>query len=321
MVTEQNDGVLAPATIELASLARSLAETVEAVTWGGKGDCWAPVLGAHGVSTLFDVGDLGNSLPGPSVAAAISASWAAEGAPEAVLLATTYNGRDIAARLSARTDRPVLTNAVALARQGASLVTTHSVFGGEKVVRARFTDEGPGIYLVRPKSYAAEPVHGTVAEVVALPVPELARTDAAKVTARHSDANNGPSLEEAQVVVAGGRGIGEKEHFGLIEQLADLLGGAPAASRAVVDAGWAPYAYQVGQTGKTVKPDLYLAFGISGASQHLVGMKSAKHIVAVNKDASAPILQVADLGVVGDVHQVLPKLIELIKSRSRPGPS
>jgi len=315
LVAERRDGAAAPAALELASAARTLAETVEAVTWGGEGERLAPVLGAHGVTTVFDVGDIGSKLPAPSVAAAIAARWAAEAPPEAVLLATSYDSRDIAARLSARVDRPVLTNAVALGREGGSLLSTHAVFGGAKLVRARFTGEGPGIFLVRPKSFPAEPTGGPPASVVPLPVPELGSVDGAEVAAHHADLRTGPSLEEARVVVAGGRGLGEKGRFALVEELAALLGGAPAASRAVVDAGWAPYAYQVGQTGKTVEPEVYLAFGISGATQHLVGMKSAKHIIAVNRDPSAPIFQVADLGVVGDVNQVLPKLIELVRSR------
>ena len=315
MVAEQANGVLAPVALELVSAARSLCSSVKAVVWGGEGEHVASALGAHGVSIVFEVGNLGDSLPGPKVAAAIAHGWAATEGPEAILFATTYDGRDIAARLSARTDRPVLTNAVALVREGDSLITTHTVFGGSKVVRARFTGQGPGIYLVRPKSFVAEPSGEAVAGVVPLPVPELRGVDAAKLVAHHADPVQGPSLEEARVVVAGGRGLGDKERFALVEELATVLHGAPAASRALVDSGWVPYAYQVGQTGKSVKPEVYLALGISGASQHLVGMKWAKHIVAVNKDPSAPIFQVADFGVVGDVNNVLPKLLELVKSR------
>jgi len=318
VVAEQAEGAAAVPALELATAARGLATTVEAVTWGGAGERVVQALGAHGVSTVFDIGDIGTSLPGPTVAAAIAGRWASDGAPEAVLLATSYDGRDIAARLSAKVDRPVLTNAVSLIRDGGSLITGHSVFGGEKLVWARFRASGPGIYLLRPKSCTAEPSDGVEARVVPLPVPELGATDAAKVVRRHADTRKGPSLEDARIVVSGGRGLGDQARFAFIEELAALLGGAPAASRAVVDAGWVPYAYQVGQTGKTVKPEVYLAFGISGASQHLVGMKSAKHIVAVNKDPSAPILQVADLGVVGDANVLLPKLIELVRSRSIP---
>ena len=143
----------------------------------------------------------------------------------------------------------------------------------------------------------------------------LAVGGAARVLARHVEQQTGPKLDEAEVVVSGGRGLGEADKYSMIEDLAKLLKGAPGASRAIVDAGWVPYAYQVGQTGKTVKPTVYIACGISGATQHMVGMKGAKNIVAINKDQEAPIFSIADLGIVGDVHKVLPKLIDALKAR------
>lgn len=146
-------------------------------------------------------------------------------------------------------------------------------------------------------------------------VPVQGATDTAKVVARHVEEHYGPSLDEATVIIAGGRGLGNKTNYTLIEDLAKLLKGAPAASRAIVDAGWVPYAYQVGQTGKTVKPEVYIACGISGATQHLVGMKAAKHIIAINKDGLAPIFGAADLGVVGDVNEILPRLIKALAER------
>jgi electron transfer flavoprotein alpha subunit len=314
VVAECRDGSPIAHVLELCAAARQFASAVTAVVWGEDGAAAAGLLGAHGVSRVIDVGPIGDALPAPRVAFAIAAEID-EGDVTAVLAPASYDGRDIAARLSARIDRPVITNVVGLEREGDNLVSSHSVFGGSEVVRARFTDAGPAIFVVRAKSFASEDVGGATPPVVAARSGDLGATDGARIVARHVEHRSGPSLDDAKVVVSGGRGLGSAEHYALIEQLAHLLGGAPGASRAIVDAGWVPYAYQVGQTGKTVKPTVYLAFGISGATQHLVGMKGADHIVAVNKDPSAPILAIADLGVVGDLHQVLPKLVAAIRSR------
>jgi electron transfer flavoprotein alpha subunit len=183
-------------------------------------------------------------------------------------------------------------------------------------VTARFTGAGPGIFVVRAKSFVAEPSGGAAATVVSAPVGDLGATGAASIVTSHVEERTGPKLEEAAIVVSGGRGLGEAKNYELIETLAKSLGGAAGASRAIVDAGWVPYSHQVGQTGKTVKPTVYLACGISGATQHMVGMKGSKNIVAVNKDPDAPIFQIADLGIVGDVHKVLPALIELLAARA-----
>ena len=167
----------------------------------------------------------------------------------------------------------------------------------------------------RPKSFAAEPSGGGAPEVVAAPVPDLGAAGGATVQAVHVEEHSGPKLDEAAIVVSGGRGLGEAAKYEMIETLAKALKGAPGASRAIVDAGWVPYSYQVGQTGKVVKPTVYIAAGISGATQHMVGMKGSKNIIAINKDKEAPIFGVADLGIVGDVHKVLPKLIEALQAR------
>ncbi len=316
VLAETADGKPITTSLELLSHARSLASTVEAVAWGDDTAVVAGTLGEYGATTVHDVGDLGGALPGVPVAAAIAAAVEAGNGPDAVLCPATYDGRDIAGRLSAKLDRPVLTNVVGLVADGSGLSTQHAIFGGQQVVTAHFTGEGPGIFVIRAKSFPAEASGGATAQVAALPAPDTGATNAARIVARHVEERVGPKLDEADVVVSGGRGLGEADQYALIEELARLLKGAPGASRAIVDAGWVPYSHQVGQTGKTVKPTVYLACGISGATQHLVGMKSSKNIVAINKDQDAPIFSVADLGIVGDVHKVVPKLIETLKARS-----
>jgi electron transfer flavoprotein alpha subunit len=189
------------------------------------------------------------------------------------------------------------------------------VFGGNVLVTTTFTGPGPHLAAFRPKSFVAESSGGGAPEVIAAVVPDLGTVGAAAIVAVHVEESTGPKLDEANIVVSGGRGLGEAAKYEMIEQLAKLLKGAPGASRAIVDAGWVPYSYQVGQTGKVVKPGVYIACGISGATQHMVGMKGAKNIIAINKDKEAPIFGIADLGIVGDVHKVLPKLIEALQSR------
>ena len=314
VVAEATEAGPTTTTLELLTAARDLAGTVEAVAWGPNTAANATVLGEYGATTVHDVGDLGDALPGSPVASAIAAAISAGTGPSAILIPTSYDGRDIAGRLSARADLPVLTNITGLVG-GEELSTQHPIFGGTEIVNARFTGAGPGIYVVRAKSFAPEPSGGAPASVSPLAVGDLGSTNAATIVARHVEERTGPKLDEAEVVVSGGRGLGEAANYALVEELAKLLNGASGASRAIVDAGWVPYANQVGQTGKTVKPTVYLAAGISGATQHMVGMKGSKNIVAINKDQYAPIFSVADLGIVGDVHKVLPALIEALKGR------
>jgi electron transfer flavoprotein alpha subunit len=316
VLAEVADGKPITASLELISRARTLAGTVEAVAYGDETAAVAGTLGEYGVTTVYDVGDLGGALPGVPVASAIAAAVEGGSGPDAILFPATYDGRDIAGRLSAKIDRPVLTNVVGLDAADGGLTTQHAIFGGAEMVTARFTGEGPGIFVIRAKSFPAEASGGGAPQVTALAAPDAGVTNAAKIVARHVEERTGPKLDEADVVVSGGRGLGEKDQYAMIEELASLLHGAPGASRAIVDAGWVPYSHQVGQTGKTVKPTVYLACGISGATQHLVGMKNSKNIVAINKDQDAPIFSVADLGIVGDVHKVVPKLIEALKARS-----
>ncbi len=191
----------------------------------------------------------------------------------------------------------------------------NEILGGTTLVETAFTGAGPHLVVVRPKSFTAEAVGGGEPEVLEVPLPEAGRSGSAVVTARHEEESSGPSLAEADIIVSGGRGMGGEEHFALLEEVAGLLGGAVGATRAVVDSGWVPYSMQIGQTGKTVKPTVYIACGISGAMQHLVGMKDSGTIIAINKDEEAPIFGVADLGIVGDVHAVLPRLLESLQGR------
>ena len=189
------------------------------------------------------------------------------------------------------------------------------MFGGSLIVTAHFTGDGPGIFVIRAKSFAAEPSGGGRGVGGIGPrCPTSVPPNTAKIVERHVEERSGPKLDEAAVVVSEGRGLGDAANYAMIEELAKLLHGAAGAT-AVVDAGWVPYSHQVGQTGKTVKPTLYIACGISGATQHLVGMKGSKNIIAINKDAEAPIFSVADLGIVGDVHKVVPALIEALKAK------
>ncbi len=309
---EAADGKVAPITLEILTKARELGGTVEAVYGDGDADAIADTLGAHGATKIYATGDLQGSTPGVPVASALATLIEGGDAPDLFLFGTTYEGRDVAARLSVALDRPVITNNTDIAVEGDTVIMTEPVFGGTKLVRTRFTAPGPHLALIRPKSFAAEASGGGAPEVVTIEVPDYGT---AKVKNRHVEETTGPKLDEAAIVVSGGRGLGEASKYQIIEDLAKALKGAPGASRAIVDAGWVPYSYQVGQTGKVVKPTVYIAAGISGATQHLVGMKGAKNIIAVNKDPEAPIFGVADLGIVGDVHKVLPKLLEALQGR------
>ncbi|MCB1282951.1 MAG: electron transfer flavoprotein subunit alpha/FixB family protein [Microthrixaceae bacterium] len=310
VLAEAANGEVATITLEMLAKARELASTVEAVYAGADADAIAGQLGAHGATTVHATGDVSGNLLGAPVGQAIAA--AIDGV-DAIFIGTTQDGRDIAANLSVALDAPVITNVTDIVERDGGLAGVEPIFGGTQDVFTKFTGSKPGIFLVRPKSFAAEETGGGAAAVASLAVPDGVAS--AAVTNRHVEERTGPSLDDADIVVAGGRGLGEEANFALIEDLAKALGGAPGASRAIVDAGWVPYSYQVGQTGKVVKPTVYIAAGISGATQHLVGMKGSKNIIAINKDPEAPIFSVADLGIVGDVHKVLPAVLEAIKNR------
>ena len=305
------NGVPTTGTLELLTKARAIGANVSAFI-GADGASVAGALGEYGATKVYATGDLAGALPGVAVSSAMKAVIDGGNKPDLIMFPQNYEGRDVMSRLSVKLDVTVLTNNIDVAVDGGAVSATTPIFGGNTLVTTTFTGSGPHLVAFRPKSFAAESAGGGAAEVVAAPV---ADAGAAKVTAVHVEETSGPKLDEADIVVSGGRGLGEAPSYSMVEELAKLLKGAPGASRAIVDAGWVPYSYQVGQTGKVVKPTIYFAAGISGATQHMVGMKGSKNIIAINKDKEAPIFGVADLGIVGDVHKVLPKLIEAIKSR------
>ncbi|MEW6473079.1 MAG: electron transfer flavoprotein subunit alpha/FixB family protein [Actinomycetota bacterium] len=313
VVAEAAGGKPSSLTLELLTRARALAGTVEAFYAGPDGAALAPTLGDHGAATLFTV-DPGDRLVGAPAAATL-AGLAAQHQPDAILFGATYDGRDIAARLSARLDRPVLANGTSLDTDGDQLTVGTAIFGGNTLVDTALRGPKPHLGLFRPKSFPAEPAGGDPAAVVEVHVADAGRAGETRLLDRFVQEQDGPSLEDAPVVVSGGRGLGAADHYAMVESLATLLKGAAGASRAIVDAGWVPYSHQIGQTGKTVKPRLYIACGISGATQHLVGMKGSERILAINKDPEAPIFSIADLGIVGDVHTVVPKVIEALHAR------
>jgi electron transfer flavoprotein alpha subunit len=302
---EESGGSPSPLGLELLTKARTLGE-VTALYVGAGSDAAFATLGEYGAGTVYHLDPAGALASGP-VSRSLAELVASE-SPDLVLFGQGYLDRDVAGRLAARLGRSVLSNAVDVHLDG-GLEARHEIFGGSKVAVSTLTGDRPYLVIVRPKSFPAEPAGGGAPTVTSVTLPDVG-SSAARVVESHVEEKEGPQLEEAAVVVAGGRGLGSAENYALVEQVARPLKAATGATRAIVDAGWVPYAKQVGQTGKTVKPDVYIAVGLSGAMQHLVGMKDSKTIIAINKDEEAPIFGIADLGVVGDVHKVLPKLIE-----------
>ena len=309
---QASNGAPTSATLELLTKARSLSSNVVAII-GGDGAS-AGVLGEYGATKVYAINH-GSTLPGVAIASALKSVIDGGETPDLIMFPQNYEGRDVMARLSVKIDKTVITNNVDISDSGDGVTVVTPIFGGNTLVSTTFTGAGPYLAAFRPKSFAAESAGGAAAAVTAIAVPVLGAAGAANVTAVHVEETSGPKLDEADIVVSGGRGLGESPSYALIEELATLLKGAPGASRAIVDAGWVPYSYQVGQTGKVVKPTIYIAAGISGATQHMVGMKGSKNIIAINKDKEAPIFGVADLGIVGDVHKVLPQIIAALKGR------
>lgn len=311
VLVEHSDGAVKKVTLELLTLARSLG--TPAAVWLGKGasaDALA-TLGEYGADKVYvaDSADLDDFLVAPK--SEVLARVIADSGAAAVLIPSTAEGKEIAGRVAIKTGSGVITDAVGVA---ADLTATQSVFGGSTVVKSKVSTGTP-IITVRPNSVAPEAASAPAARVdVSADVSDSAKS--ARVTDRTVARKGGrPELSEAAVVVSGGRGVGGAEGFGVVEALADSLGAAVGASRAATDAGWYPHQFQVGQTGKTVSPQLYIANGISGAIQHRAGMQTSKTIVVVNKDPEAPIFELADFGVVGDLFAVVPQLTDEISKR------
>jgi len=308
---DRDSGAVKKTTLELLTIARRLGEPV--CVWFGSGaDRASATLGEYGASAVYaaDSSEMTDHPVVPMVDVLTALVEQLE--PSAVLVPSSADGKEVAGRLAVRISSGVITDAVDIDEQA---VATQSVFGGSTIVHSKVTTGTP-IFTVRPNSVPPEAAPTTCAvESVQVEVSDLAKK--AKVTERTVAGKGGrPELTEAAIVVSGGRGVGGPEGFAIIERLADSLGGAVGASRAATDAGWYPHQYQVGQTGKTVSPQLYIANGISGAIQHRAGMQTSKVVVVVNKDAEAPIFELADFGVVGDLHEVVPQLAQEIEGRS-----
>jgi electron transfer flavoprotein alpha subunit len=312
VLAEHADGEVKKVTGELITLARRFGEP--AVVWAGPGaDSGRERCAEFGAARVYVADDprFDDYVVAPK--AELLAQLVREKSPALVLIAGTAEGKEIAGRLAIKTDSGVLTDAVDLTQgENGEPVAEHSAFGGGTVVHARVT-RGTPIVAMRPNSVSPESSPGP-AELT--PVSLSAEFTGARITGRVvAERGERPDLTEASIVVSGGRGTGSPEGFTVIEKLADALGAAVGASRAVTDAGWYPHQFQVGQTGKTVSPQLYMAIGISGAIQHRAGMQTSKTIIAVNKDPEAPIFELADFGVVGDLFKVVPQLLEEIGKR------
>ncbi len=311
VLVEHFEGALKKVTAELITAARALGEP-SAVVVGEAGAAAALVDGLKeaGAAKVYvaESDDVAKFLIAPYVD--VLAALVEQVAPAGVLLAANADGKEIAGRLAARIGSGLLVDVVEV-KEGP--VGVHSIFGGAYTVDAKANGDTP-VITVRPGAIEASPAAGA-GEQVTVEVPAAAE-NATKITAREpAVAGDRPELTEASVVVSGGRGVGSADKFSVVEDLADALGAAVGASRAAVDSGYYPGQFQVGQTGKTVSPQLYIALGISGAIQHRAGMQTSKTIIAVNKDEEAPIFEIADYGIVGDLFKVAPQLTEAVKAR------
>ncbi|HSS60800.1 MAG TPA: electron transfer flavoprotein subunit alpha/FixB family protein [Candidatus Limnocylindrales bacterium] len=309
---ELSEGKVASASLELLTRARDLGD-VYAMALGTGAKAAAGTLGKYGAKVVHVNEDAAfdEYIAEPHTDAL--ASLYEQQKPDLILFGFTPDSREVAGRLAARLGSGLIANASDVVAKDGGFGAMVPYFGGAKIASMKANGKPP-IILVRPKSFEASE-SGGAAEVKQLDVPVAAESKRAHIADRVVEASAKVKLEDARIVISGGRGMGGPQNFPLLEDLAGALGGAVGASRAVVDAGWVPYSMQVGQTGKSVRPGVYIAVGISGAMQHTVGMKTSKIIIAINKDAEAPIMKMADLGVVGDALKIVPALTAAVKAK------
>jgi electron transfer flavoprotein alpha subunit len=312
---EDHEGEPVKGSLGVLSKAAQLGDEVTAVLCGSGLEGLAEGVGRHGASKVLLADDPALEAPLPQPRVDVLAKLVEAEGFDTILFGASVLTADIAAGLAARLDAGLNWDLTDLEQQEGKLVGKRPALQDSVLLDVGWTSE-PRLALIRSGTFEPTEAGGS-AEVAKIPVEIEDWSKQAAMLERAHEESEGPSIEDAAVIVAGGRGLGKPENFSLVEDLAKALGGAVAATRAVVDAGWYPYAAQVGQTGRTVAPKLYIACGISGAIQHKVGMQSSGTIVAINKDPNAPIFEYADLGVVGDLHEIVPKLTELVKARTQ----
>jgi electron transfer flavoprotein alpha subunit len=320
VLIDHSDGQLKKLSLQMLAAATKVAadtgDTVAAVWLGEGASGVADTLGAHGAAKLYtwDSADAQAYVTLPQVDA-LEQALETSGA-DILFFASSNHVKDVAARLAIRTGAGVITDATGVDVVDGKVQATKEVFGGELITRCTFADGHKQFVGISNNAFPVEETGGGAPEIVELDVTLGEASTKSKVTSveKQVDADR-PDIAEAAIVVAGGRGLGKEDGFELMERLADLLGAGVGASRAATDAGWYPHRYQIGQTGRTVSPTLYIGSGISGAIQHRAGMQTSQHIVAINKDAEAPIFQIADFGIVGDLYNIVPKLIEELEAR------
>jgi electron transfer flavoprotein alpha subunit len=316
VLVDHDHGTPRKIAAQMLTAARERGDTVHAALFGEGAGSSAEQLGAYGVSKAFvwEGPEAAQYATGPLVAA-LEAALNASGAPILLYPADPFLS-DVVARTAVRVRAGMVSDAVDLSAEGDRMVATKAIFGGEMTSRCQVRGDRRQFIGVKANSFVAEEVGGSPAEVVTLDVQLDERATRVKIVDTVEQSGGArPEMTEAAIIVAGGRGLGDPEGFRLVEELADALGGAVGASRAATDAGWYPHQHQIGQTGKTVAPTLYIGVGISGAIQHRAGMQTSQTIVAINKDAEAPLFSIADFAVVGDLYKILPPLAEEIRKR------